>query len=144
VDGAQRRSDLLSAAAIAPPRLGGEILPYLLQPLQEHRYTAQALLDALTLPLGPEESAECTLAEADPTEFDPVYYPPRSPHNSGNTEGEGRKRDEQEDDGANDPELPTTADAIKLYVQQLRTGTEGATQKAAEFLPQESNSDASS
>jgi hypothetical protein len=48
VDGAQRRSDLLGAAAIASPRLGGEILPHLLQPLQEHRYTAQQLLEALT------------------------------------------------------------------------------------------------
>jgi hypothetical protein len=48
VDGAQRRAGLLSAAAIASPRLGGEILPHLLQPLQEHRYTAQQLLEALT------------------------------------------------------------------------------------------------
>jgi serine/threonine protein kinase len=42
-----RRSALLRAAAIASPRLGGEILPCLLQPLQEHRYTAEALLDEL-------------------------------------------------------------------------------------------------
>jgi hypothetical protein len=143
VDGAQRRADLLSAAAAASPRLGGEILPHLLQPLQEHRYTAQQLLETLSVPSEPMVSTECTLAEADPAEFDPVYFPPRVSHNSGSAEGEGRKLDEQEDDGANDPELPTTADAIKLFVQQLRTGTEGATQKAAELLPQESNSDAS-
>jgi hypothetical protein len=142
VDGAQRRADLLSAAATASPRLGGEILPHLLQALQEHRYTAQQLLEALSLPSAPMFSTECTLA-ADPAEFDPVYFPPRVPHKRGNAEGEGRKLDEQEDDGANDPELPTTADAIKLYVQQLRTGTEGAKQKAAELLPQESNRDAS-
>jgi hypothetical protein len=42
-----RRSALLRAAAAASPRLGGEILPCLLQPLQEHRYTAEALLDEL-------------------------------------------------------------------------------------------------
>jgi hypothetical protein len=143
VDGAQRRADLLSAAAAASPRLGGEILPHLLQPLREHRYTAQQLLEALSLPSEHLESTECTLAEGDPAESDPVYYPQRIPRNSCNAEGRGKKLDEQEDDGANDPELPTTADAIKLYVQQLRTGTEGAKQEAAELLPQEINSDAS-
>jgi hypothetical protein len=143
VDGAQRRADLLSAAATASPRLGGEILPHLLQSLQEHRYTAQQLLEALSVSSEPAVSTECTLAEADPAEYDPVYFPPRIPNNSCNAEGEGKKLDEQEDEGANDPELPTTADAIKLYVQQLRTGTEGAKQEAAELLPQEINSDAS-
>jgi hypothetical protein len=42
-----RLAVLLSGAAETSPRLGSNILPYLLQPLQEHRYTAQQLLDAL-------------------------------------------------------------------------------------------------
>jgi hypothetical protein len=40
-------ADLLTAAVAVSPCLGGAILPHLLQPLLECRYTAQKLLDAL-------------------------------------------------------------------------------------------------
>jgi hypothetical protein len=41
------RAARLAEAAAAFPRLGGEILPHLLQPLQEHRYTTHQLVEAL-------------------------------------------------------------------------------------------------
>jgi hypothetical protein len=68
-----RRSSLLRAAAIASPRLGGEILPCLLQPLQEHRYTAEALLDELEALNDPV--AMPTAFDGDDAN-DPVWPPP--------------------------------------------------------------------
>jgi hypothetical protein len=98
-----RRSALLRAAAIASPRLGGEILPCLLQPLQEHRYTAEALLDELEAlndpvampPAFDEDDADDSVwqqpplsqhtpasAATAPSAATPRNYtnPPRSPH----------------------------------------------------------------
>jgi hypothetical protein len=73
-----RRSALLRAAAIAAPRLGGEILPCLLQPLQEHRYTAEALLDDLEA-LNDPVAVPTAFDEADVN--DPVWpQPPLSQH----------------------------------------------------------------
>jgi hypothetical protein len=43
----QRRRQVLKESALKSWRLGGLILPYLLSPLQEHRYTAQQLVNAL-------------------------------------------------------------------------------------------------
>jgi hypothetical protein len=49
----QRRDELLTEAAVRSPGFGGLILPHLLQPLQENRYTAQQIVEAFARLDGP-------------------------------------------------------------------------------------------
>jgi hypothetical protein len=97
----------MGTASTASPRLGGEILPHLLQTLQEHRYTAQAVLDALTPPLA-QTSTDCTLND--------------EPGNA------------SDGDDANDPVSLSVEEEIQFRVEQLRSSDEATKASSAEIL----------